>query len=115
MLVCVFGLSLHTIYTQVSTNELHAFDSPNMLPLATVAIGTTVNWNLVRKPPVEPGELLTHFSNDIAILRIFPGPCTTIRQILAPPLKGLILQTFGAGNAPDENKDLMEAPQTALK
>lgn len=38
---------------------------------------------------------------NVGSLRLFPGiNDTTIRAFLAPPLQGVVLETFGAGNAP---------------
>ncbi len=48
-----------------------------------------------------------------ATLRLFPGiTAATIRAFLMPPVKGVVLETFGAGNAP-QRKDLMSALKEA--
>jgi 60kDa lysophospholipase len=47
--------------------------------------------------------LKSDFCNEVSIVRIYPGHFTTLAQTIAPPLKGLILQTFGAGNGPDQD------------
>ena len=99
--------------TKVDASGLQAFGSPNMAPLATVGINCDVRWELVRQPKAGNLELNAYFDDSIAILRIYPGPFATIRNTLAPPLKGLVLQTFGAGNAPDADKELMSALKEA--
>ena len=82
-----------------------AFDAPNCkTPLAQVGIGINVNWNIVLHPPLRPLRLRTNFCEEISVLRIYPGKFSTLGQSLAEPLKGLVLQTFGAGNGPDQNK-----------
>jgi|SRR5882757_2796714 len=44
-----------------------------------------------------------------ATLRLFPGiTAATVQAFLAPPIQGVVLETFGAGNAP-QRKDLMSA------
>lgn len=49
----------------------------------------------------------------LATLRIFPGITTPIvRAFLAPPLQGVVLETFGAGNAP-QRPDLLDALREA--
>ena len=54
------------------------------------------------------------FCEDITILRIFPGMDTAmVDHSLQPPIKGVVLQTFGAGNAPDADPSLMKALKTA--
>jgi 60kDa lysophospholipase len=46
-------------------------------------------------------------------LRLFPGiTSTTVRSFLAHPTEGAVLETFGAGNAP-QREDLMAALKEA--
>lgn len=48
-----------------------------------------------------------------ATLRLFPGiTAATIRAFLSPPVQGVVLETFGAGNAP-QRADLMQALKEA--
>lgn len=48
-------------------------------------------------------------SNNVATLRLFPGiTAATVRAFLAPPIRGLVLETYGAGNAP-QRADLLDA------
>lgn len=45
----------------------------------------------------------------VATLRLFPGiTAETVRAFLLPPIQGVVLETFGAGNAP-QRSDLMAA------
>lgn len=46
---------------------------------------------------------------NVAVLRLFPGiTASTIRNICAPPTRGVVLLSFGAGNAP-EREDILGA------
>ena len=48
-----------------------------------------------------------------ATLRLFPGITTaTIRAFLMPPTRGVVLETYGAGNAP-QRADLMSSLKEA--
>ncbi len=48
-----------------------------------------------------------------ATLRLFPGISgTTIKAFCMAPIKGVVLETFGAGNAP-QRADVMEALKEA--
>ena len=48
------------------------------------------------------------------MFRLFPGfEVEALRNAMRPPLRGLVLQTFGAGNAPDGNKPMLEALREA--
>ena len=56
---------------------------------------------------VQPSERLVvaaHLDTHVMFLKIFPGlPTQTIREIIKlPSLKALILETYGAGNAPTD-------------
>ena len=44
----------------------------------------------------------------LAALRLFPGiTAATVRAFLAPPIRGVVLESYGAGNAP-QRPDLMK-------
>lgn len=50
---------------------------------------------------------------NVATLRFFPGiTAATVRAFLAPPMHGLVLETYGAGNAP-QRADLLDALKEA--
>ncbi|EPQ31768.1 uncharacterized protein PFL1_01100 [Pseudozyma flocculosa PF-1] len=95
--------------SKVSNNALAAFDSPNMAPLARVGINIEVSWNLVERSRVlEPFRAHNRMSPNVALLRLFPGlPTSTVRTFLSPPLQGVVLESYGAGNAPSR-PDLLE-------
>lgn len=51
---------------------------------------------------------------NVATLRLFPGITeSTIRAFLAPPIQGIVLETYGAGNAPSTRQDLIAALEDA--
>lgn len=51
---------------------------------------------------------------NVASLRLFPGITeSTIRTFLAPPIQGVVLETYGAGNAPSTRADLIAALREA--
>ncbi|KAG9241799.1 60 kDa lysophospholipase-like protein [Calycina marina] len=106
--VCLFFH--HSLYrgnrtTKVSASSFDAFASPNCEPLARVsAMGVNVNWNLIRRP-TDIAKFNVQADLDtahVACLRIFPGikPEMIDGVLRVPGLRGLILETFGAGNAP---------------
>jgi lysophospholipase len=46
-------------------------------------------------------------------LRLFPGiTAPTVRAFLMPPIRGVVLETFGAGNAP-QRADLIQSLKEA--
>ena len=94
--------------TKVDAAGLDAFDSPNLPPLAEVGIDVEVRWNLVRSPELGGLQVHTQLSPHVAALRLYPGITRAILEnFLRPPLEGLVLETFGSGNAPDRDDDLL--------
>ncbi|KAK0564875.1 hypothetical protein OC861_004052 [Tilletia horrida] len=88
--------------SKVSNNALAAFDSPNMKPLARVGIHIEVAWDLIARPKgLDRLRVHTQMDGNVAVLRLFPGlSASTIRAFLSPPLRGCVLESYGAGNAP---------------
>ncbi|KAH8914941.1 asparaginase-domain-containing protein [Atractiella rhizophila] len=100
--------------TKQSSVDFDAFTSFNFPPLVKVGINIQVEWDLVLKPTAIKGfRAHKDYNPNVASLRLFPGiSAATVRAFLAPPLQGLVLQTFGAGNAP-RRKDLRDALKEA--
>jgi lysophospholipase len=91
--------------TKVSADDFQAFASPNLPPLATISsLRTNVQWNNVYRPTdLNPFSIQTKLDTaHVACLRIFPGmrPEMVDAVLRLEGLKGLILETFGAGNTP---------------
>ena len=91
--------------TKVSASDFAAFSSPNFPPLATISsLKTHVSWDLIYRPThIKPFSIQTNrATGDVACLRIFPGikPEMVDAVLKLDGLKGLVLETFGAGNAP---------------
>lgn len=106
--VCLFFH--HTLFrgnrtTKVSASSFEAFASPNCEPLAKVtSLGVDVDWSLVRRPTkIAQFRIASQLDTaHVACVRIFPGikPEMVDSVLRVPGLKGLILETFGMGNAP---------------
>ncbi|PSK59352.1 lysophospholipase [Elsinoe australis] len=91
--------------TKVSADEFNAFASPNLPPLATISsLRTNVLWPQVYRPTtVHPLSIQLGLDTaHVACLRVFPGikPEMLDAVLRVEGLRGLILETFGAGNAP---------------
>ncbi|KAK3171407.1 hypothetical protein OEA41_003491 [Lepraria neglecta] len=91
--------------TKVSASDFAAFASPNLPPLATISSQKThVSWELIYRPTnLKPFSIQTNrATGDVACLRIFPGikPEMVEAVLKLDGLTGLVLETFGAGNAP---------------
>ena len=107
--------------SKVSATAFEAFASPNCAPLAvTTSMHTHVNWELVRRArALEPFSIRTNLdTSHVACIRIFPGiqPAMVDAVLKLGSLRGLILETFGAGNAPDgQDNAMMKVLQQAIK
>lgn len=91
--------------TKYSADYFNAFKSNNYPQLAKMGLGITYNREAIYRPFLSlPLEVNTKMDTNVLYLNLFPGINeSTVRHILsAPNLKGVILKTFGAGNAPTE-------------
>lgn len=90
--------------TKRSAEALNAFRSYNYPPLAEVGVNIAYNRSFILRPEAWPEELriATHLEDAIAIIKLFPGLREQVlRSMLsAPGLRAVVLETFGAGNAP---------------
>ncbi|EFB29761.1 hypothetical protein PANDA_007422, partial [Ailuropoda melanoleuca] len=102
--------------TKVDSRRFAAFCSPNLPPLAVVGTDVTINQELVRKARGK-APLVVHscMERDVGLLRLYPGiPAALVRAFLQPPLKGLVMETFGSGNGPTK-PDLLRELQAAAE
>ncbi|POS85032.1 hypothetical protein EPUL_003867 [Erysiphe pulchra] len=122
--VCLFFH--HTLYrgnrcTKVSTSSLNAFASPNYEPLAKITSkGAEVNWTLIQRPKsIARFQVQSNLEiGYVVCFRIFPGmrPEMLDSVLRVENLHGLILETFGAGNAPhDEDGRLLKVIKSAVE
>jgi lysophospholipase len=106
--VCLFFN--HKLYrgnrtSKTSANDFDAFSSPNHPPLATMtSLKTHVEWPLIYRPThIDSFSIQTDLDTaHVACLRLFPGirPEMVDGVLRLQGLRGLVLETFGAGNAP---------------
>jgi L-asparaginase len=88
---------------KVESLHFDAFDSGNYPPLAKAGVKIDYNFSAIHSPDGdEELRLLSNVDSNISILKLFPGiNKATVHSILKTPgLKGVILETFGSGNAP---------------
>uniref|UniRef100_M3XT59 asparaginase n=1 Tax=Mustela putorius furo TaxID=9669 RepID=M3XT59_MUSPF len=102
--------------TKVDSRRFAAFCSPHLPPLAVMGTDVTINRELVRKARGK-ARLVVHSSmeRDVGLLRLYPGiPAALVRAFLQPPLKGVVMETFGSGNGPTK-PDLLRELQAAAQ
>lgn len=96
--------------TKISTERMAAFDSPSYPWLAEVGIDIAFNRAaLLPRPEHEAFTLPAAFTATVLALRFMPGmPLTALQALLAVRPQGLILECYGAGNAPDRDPALLD-------
>ncbi len=90
-----------------SAEALSAFRSYNYPPLAEVGVNICYNTDDILRPSCdgsEPLRISERMDENVVIVKLFPGISErTLRAVLAVEgLKGVVLETFGTGNAPTE-------------
>ncbi len=86
-----------------SADNFNAFVSNNYPRLAHIGLGIDFNVEALARP-MTGKKLCVQYNLDrsITIIDLFPGLCeTTLRHLLhTPGIKGVVMRTYGAGNAP---------------
>jgi lysophospholipase len=104
--------------SKVSNEAIDAFDSLNYPVLGHAGVKIKVKSELllrVTSQSISRLQVHTRLDPNVAILRIFPGMSTSaFRAMLAAPLRGLVLLTFGSGNMPTNRPDLLSILEEAV-
>lgn len=102
--------------TKFSASSYDAFGSPNFPELATAGEYVVVNESVVDEPSRHALLLQEELEDRIACMTIFPGmsPELLRSMLMAEGLRGIVLQTFGTGNAPS-TPEFLDAIEDAVK
>ena len=91
--------------TKFSAEALNAFASFNYSPLADV--GVNIQYNSAAIAPYAPDfsdefRISESMSDEVVVVKLFPGirPATLRAMLLDSGARGVVLETYGAGNAP---------------
>ncbi len=86
---------------KVDAGSLDAFRSSNFPLLVRVGTRVDVRWDLIRPAGADSLNVVPITREQTASLRLFPSiRWETLASLLEPPLHGLVLETYGTGNAP---------------
>ena len=91
--------------TKRNAEHFSAFNSYNYPALAKAGVHITYHPHLVHySDPNAPLTLHTEFDTNVAVLKLFPGiqPAVVKAILHTRGLRGVVLETFGAGNAPSD-------------
>jgi L-asparaginase len=105
--------------TKVSVDSFDAFASPNHPPIARLGIEISIDWSLALpprrpKPPRQGLEVVELGSANVGSIRLFPGiKARLLEAVLAPPVQGVVMECYGAGNAPTADPEFMRVVEEA--
>jgi L-asparaginase len=87
-----------------NAENFNAFLSGNYPPLAEVGVHIRYNTDLILKPNFRKLKVYKNLDNSVLILKLFPGIAEIVVKsaLNIVGLKGIILETYGAGNAPTD-------------
>ncbi len=106
--VCVYFNSLllrGNRSTKRESVQFNAFASENYPHLATAGVSIDYNRPFIRPwQPDQALQLRTELDPNVTILKLFPGITQPVVESIVniPNLRGIVLETFGAGNAPTD-------------
>lgn len=90
--------------TKISAEQFEAFTSMNYPPLAESGVHLNFNKPLLFRSDVNGRKLIFRkkLDNNIVVLKLFPGITEQVVSSILniPNIKGVVLETYGAGNAP---------------
>ncbi|XP_066262488.1 L-asparaginase 1-like [Euwallacea similis] len=106
--VCVFfsnKLLRGNRTTKICSNMLDAFGSPNYHNLADASVNVNLYQHYIRKQTNGNFRVNANLNKHVGTVIIFPTITSfQLESFLMPPTKGLILQSYGAGNIPSKNQ-----------
>jgi L-asparaginase len=103
--------------------DFNGFDSPNSPHLGKVEDKISINWRYVRdavlKRRTAEMEFDPRLDERVAIYEIFPGLASCIEPLKymlleSTAVQGLILKTYGTGNAPSNPEEFLQILRTAI-
>ncbi|MDP3352765.1 MAG: asparaginase [Flavobacteriaceae bacterium] len=89
--------------TKINSEHFEAFTSPNYPALAESGVHLKFNHDLLlKKVSIDKLIVRKKLNNNIVIIKIFPGITQNVVESIlnTKGLKGVILETYGSGNAP---------------
>ena len=90
--------------SKFNAENFNAFLSGNYPPLAEVGVHIRYNTEMILKPNNRELKVSKELDNSVIILKLFPGIAEIVvkNALGIAGLKGVILETYGAGNAPTD-------------
>ncbi|NVK85512.1 MAG: asparaginase [Cytophagia bacterium] len=89
---------------KVESQHFDAFESENYPILAEAGITIDYHWSYLKPYAKDFIRLNMEMDNNIVVLKLFPGlnQATAAGILLADTVKGVIIESYGSGNVPNE-------------
>ena len=90
--------------TKINAEHFNAFTSPNYAPLVESGVHLNVNSNLLFPKQTKKFVVHKELDDNVVVVKMFPGINEVVLSAIMaiPNLKGIVLETYGSGNAPTE-------------
>jgi L-asparaginase len=90
--------------TKISAEVFNAFTSPNYPALAESGVHLKVNRDLLLQSNGKEFTINKAMDSNVVIIKLFPGINSNVFNSVfnSPGLKGVVLETYGSGNAPTD-------------
>ncbi len=90
--------------TKINAEHFNAFTSPNYAPLVESGVHLNVNANLLFPKQTKKFVVHKELDDNVVVVKMFPGINESVLSAIIgiPNLKGIVLETYGSGNAPSE-------------
>jgi L-asparaginase len=91
--------------TKINAEHFNAFTSPNYPSLAESGVHLNVNHGLLSPKTSKKLIVRKELDDNVVIIKMFPGINELVLSAIfsIPNLRGVVLETYGSGNAPTED------------
>ncbi|MGB0496554.1 MAG: asparaginase domain-containing protein, partial [Kangiellaceae bacterium] len=94
---------------KVDASGFHAFQSPNFPALIKVGSQIEVNKEILLQEPSNPLKINKITPPKVVVLTLFPGfAASMLESVISSGIQGLVLMTYGMGNAPSSQPEFLE-------
>lgn len=90
--------------TKINAEHFNAFASPNYPELAESGVHLKINTAFLLPKSSKKFKINTELDDNVAVIKMFPGINESVLSAILniPNLKGIVLETYGSGNAPTD-------------
>jgi L-asparaginase len=100
---------------KINADNFDAFQSPNYPILAQAGVKIKYKKQYLLHPSTSNFNIHTNLSDDVCILKLFPSIKQEVVQAILNSASGIILETFGSGNATTQDWFISELKKAIKK